>query len=698
VAIHKEIGLRRLAIVCAIGLMSSVFVFAQHFVPAAMARNPIEIANGIAVRALAIDARADLYLTTSNAPNRLFALPFSEPLGAMDRAAKLELVAGNGTQGSLGDGGAALDAEFDLKSDSLFMRSGIAIAPDGTLFIADTRNDAIRSVAGPDSTDPGIIRTVAGRSATGQNVSLVEPMGISIDRAGNLYIVDRGANVLLVLGGAADSLTGGLQTLADVVSPATVAATPDGSKVFVASPETGGVFAFNLRSHSIQVVGDYTPHTPDKESQVGTANMVSCGHGSVEEACPTGLAVDGGGNLFISDSNAGQIVRVDAKTGRTRAVASNLSAPGEIIFDTSGSLYVAEQGRNRLLKYQDLGQGVPVLTIEPPPALPPPPTPRQCPPPGPGVPADAFNFCDQPTGGVAQSQTFKLTASADVNGLVFTTFTGANPSDFTVTGSTCTSTLTVPAGSSTASCLINIAFTPQATGPRSATLSVTDSASDTATADVTGAGDDFQLQLAGNQTATVAVVQGGTATFNLQAVPDAVFGGTVTLACPAYSSLPSYTTCTVSPASITLTPGGTSNGSPVAFQVAFRTSLNAPPPTYGVVPSGGGLRASLPRGPLRVPLFPALAAIGTLATILALAQRKRTRSEVAFSPRTAKRIWAPALLGAAMAGLLVGGCSNNSTSTTTVTTPAGSTQMSIQAAAQGAARGITITVRVNAAP
>jgi sugar lactone lactonase YvrE len=663
-----------------------------------MARNAVEIADGIAVRALAIDANADLYLTASNAPNRLFALPVLEPLGTMNRAAKLELVAGSGNPGSLGDGGAALDAELDLKTDSLLMRSGIAIAPDGTLFIADTGNDTIRRVAGPESPEPGIIRNIAGRLVAQQNASLVEPMGISVDRGGNLYIADRGANALVVLQGAADSPAGALQTLADVVSPAIVAAAPDSSEVFVASPETGGVFVFNPRSHLIQVVGDYIPHAPDKESLAGAANMVSCGHGSAEQACPTGLAVDGGGNLFISDSNTGQIVRVDAKTGKTKAVASNLSAPGEIIFDTSGNLYVAEQGRSRLLKYPSLGQSDPVLTIVPPAALPPPPAPRVCPAPGPGVPADAFNFCDQPTGGVTQSQTFKLIASADVNGLVFTTFTGANPSDFTVAGSTCTATLTVPPGSSTASCLINIVFTPQAAGSRSATLSVTDSASDTATADVTGTGDDFQLQLASNQTANVAVVQGGEATFTLQAVPDAVFGGTVTLACPAYSSLPSYTTCAISPTSVTLTPGGTSYGTPVAFQVAFQTSLNSPPPTYSVLPSGGGSRPSLPRGPLRVPVFPALPAIGALAMLLVLARRKGIPSEVAFTPRTARRIWASALVGAAMAALLVGGCGNSNSSKTTVTTPAGSTQMSIQATAQGAARGITITLRVNTAP
>lgn len=60
------------------------------------------------------------------------------------------LVAGSGLRGFAGDGGAATDALLNFPS-------GIAVGPDGTLFIADSGNNRIRAV-----TTEGIIRTYAG--------------------------------------------------------------------------------------------------------------------------------------------------------------------------------------------------------------------------------------------------------------------------------------------------------------------------------------------------------------------------------------------------------------------------------------------------------------------------------------------------------------------------------------------------------
>ena len=61
-------------------------------------------------------------------------------------------VAGTGTFGSGGDGGPATQA-------AMFTPSGIAVGPDGSLYIADYTNPRIRRV-GPD----GIITTVAGKA------------------------------------------------------------------------------------------------------------------------------------------------------------------------------------------------------------------------------------------------------------------------------------------------------------------------------------------------------------------------------------------------------------------------------------------------------------------------------------------------------------------------------------------------------
>ena len=77
-------------------------------------------------------------------------------------------VAGNGTNGYAGDGGAATNARFDNPS-------GVAADAFGNLFIADAGNGFIRKV---DTN--GVITTLVG----GGNVSLNNPAGVAVDATG----------------------------------------------------------------------------------------------------------------------------------------------------------------------------------------------------------------------------------------------------------------------------------------------------------------------------------------------------------------------------------------------------------------------------------------------------------------------------------------------------------------------------------
>jgi DNA-binding beta-propeller fold protein YncE len=99
----------------------------------------------------------------------------------------IRTVAGTGSAAYNGDGIPAIEA-------ALAGPSGLALAEDGTLFIADTFNGRIRAI------DPrtGLIRTVAGdggdyryeSDAEPPSASLSRPYGIALDRQGNLYITD----------------------------------------------------------------------------------------------------------------------------------------------------------------------------------------------------------------------------------------------------------------------------------------------------------------------------------------------------------------------------------------------------------------------------------------------------------------------------------------------------------------------------
>jgi sugar lactone lactonase YvrE len=108
----------------------------------------------------------------------------------VDTNGVITTVAGNGTNGYSGDGGAATNA-------SLSFPSGMALDAFGNLFIADTSNNHARRVSAG-----GIITTVAGDGTCGYsgdggmatNASMCHPIGVAVDSSGNLLIAQQYGN------------------------------------------------------------------------------------------------------------------------------------------------------------------------------------------------------------------------------------------------------------------------------------------------------------------------------------------------------------------------------------------------------------------------------------------------------------------------------------------------------------------------
>lgn len=102
---------------------------------------------------------------------------------------KWHRVAGTGQKGYSGDGGAALEATFDGPK-------GIAIGPQGNVFVVDTENHAIRKI----DLQTNVITTIAGRGpkhgggggdgGPATAAQLARPHGIGVDSAGKVYIGD----------------------------------------------------------------------------------------------------------------------------------------------------------------------------------------------------------------------------------------------------------------------------------------------------------------------------------------------------------------------------------------------------------------------------------------------------------------------------------------------------------------------------
>jgi trimeric autotransporter adhesin len=181
------------------------------------------------------------------------------------------------------------------------------------------------------------------------------------------------------------------------------------------------------------------------------------------------------------------------------------------------------------------------------------------------------------------SVTVMNTGTAAVNFAGFTT-SGADAEDFSVpqptSGVGCSATGSLAAG---ASCTINVLFTPQAVGARTATLLIADNATGSPQAVAlsgTGVTSSVIITVAPGGSSSATTVSGGTAYYGLMISGAPGVKGTVQLGCVPSSVL---ITCKVIPGSVTL------NGSTVEVAFAIQTFCQGATTSTGLVPPVGGI-------------------------------------------------------------------------------------------------------------
>lgn len=179
-------------------------------------------------------------------------------------------------------------------------------------------------------------------------------------------------------------------------------------------------------------------------------------------------------------------------------------------------------------------------------------------------PVSALGFGNTPVGQTSATQTVTLTnnggVSLAVQGVAVT-------GDFAVSGSTCGSA--VAAGSA---CTLQVAFTPTVAGPRTGTLTFTDSAaSSPQTLALSGTGIDFSLTP--NGPTSVTVTSGATASYGLLLTSAVGVPGTVGFTC---SGAPAHASCAVSPTAPPL--GGVTTSVTVNIGTGLAKAAPAPFP------------------------------------------------------------------------------------------------------------------------
>ncbi len=257
--------------------------------------------------------------------------------------------AGSGTAGSADGTGTA--AQFNNPE-------GLSVDAGGNVYVSDTYNSTIRKV-----TSSGAVTTLAGNGSIGYvdgpaaSAEFYAPMGSAFDANGNLYVADYGNNVIRKITPAGIVSTYAGNGTAGFVDGSTAKYIEFNSPTDVAFDAAGNLYVADRGNNVIRkitpagVVSSLAGY-PDKPN----AGYVNATDQAAYFNQPNGLTVDATANVFVADINNFAIRKVTTPAGVVTTVAGGpsqqnlLNYPVAIKIDKAGNLYIIDE-TGRLLEY-----------------------------------------------------------------------------------------------------------------------------------------------------------------------------------------------------------------------------------------------------------------------------------------------------------------------------------------------------------
>ncbi|GGA29051.1 stalk domain-containing protein [Paenibacillus physcomitrellae] len=279
--------------------------------------------------------------------------------------------------------GALLDG---AAGEAAFQRpQGMAVAEDGTVYIADTYNHAIRQLS-----PGGKVTTLAGdgvagsRDGAGSEARFDHPSDVAVAKDGAIYVADSGNHVIRrIVDGEVETLTAASERYIEAVEgvPLLAGDYADGALVEakfnepsgLALDAEGNLYVSDTGNQLIRLIDFKTSEVSTVAGDVAAAQKLSQGQelfaaggfadGAAHAArfqAPKGLAVTAEGGVVIADSlnhairylHDGTVVTLagSGQAGEQNGINGHnaLNEPSDVAVADNGDIYIADSGNNRI--------------------------------------------------------------------------------------------------------------------------------------------------------------------------------------------------------------------------------------------------------------------------------------------------------------------------------------------------------------
>ncbi len=305
--------------------------------------------------ALAFDSQDQLYFADSS--NAL--------IKKIDKNGAVSTIAGIGTHGYAGEGGPALQSQLDQPVDLAFDAAGNLYVADGQRVAKIDTNGVLTRVAG----DPSLPLGIVSQDEIPATQSSLFAFSVAVDPQGDVFVATPRVRkitpdgIIHAFAGVEDSNPQTFTEACGDALKAAVRATAGG----ILTDASGNAFFINHLANRLQEA----TAAGQISTIAGAGPNLFTGDGgpaaNATFASPQAIAFDQQGNLYVADSGNNRIRKIDTG-GIVQTVAgqggpvynqdpacvadqpSFLRKPQGVALDAAGDIFVADTGKNRVLK------------------------------------------------------------------------------------------------------------------------------------------------------------------------------------------------------------------------------------------------------------------------------------------------------------------------------------------------------------